>query len=49
MNPDEEFYDGEDICKPVNLEKKEIFNEWRDKEYDWDITVNEFNRRVFGN
>ncbi len=49
VNPDEEFYDGEDICKPVNLESKDIFNEWRDKEYDWDVIVNEYNRKIFGN
>ena len=27
---EELYYDGEDICRPVNLEAKEVFNEWRD-------------------
>jgi hypothetical protein len=43
MNADEEFYDGEDICRAVNLEAKEVFNEWRDKEYEWDETVDKIN------
>ena len=48
-NPEEEFYDGEDICKAVNLESKAVFNEWRDKEQEWDVIVTEFNRKIFGN
>lgn len=42
-NQDEEFYDGEDICRAVNLEVKEVYNEWRDKENPWDEEVNELN------
>jgi len=37
QNPDDDFYDGEDICKPVNL--AEEYNEWRDKENEWDQTI----------
>ena len=49
LNADEEFYDGEDICRAVNLEAKEVYNEWRDKENEWDETVNKINQCRFGN
>jgi hypothetical protein len=42
-NPDDDFYDGEDICKPVNLQSKEEYNEWRDQENEWDQRIIDLN------
>lgn len=48
---DEDIYDGEDRYQPYNLSvaKQGVLNEWKDKQYDWDILVNELNCKIFGN
>ena len=46
-NPDDDpdMYDGEDQYQPYNVcvEKQGAINEWRDKQFPWDMAVNELN------
>ena len=45
-------FNGEDEIKPYHVQMKQkgiTFNEWKDKKYDWDISVQHINKKVFGN
>jgi superfamily II DNA helicase RecQ len=50
-NPDDEEAPDfrEDLFQPYHLQAAGKVNEWRDKEYEWDVLVNHLNVKTFGN